>query len=113
MSKYVDFDKFLAENKQESIIIKFHGKELFIPSSIPAKTVLILLNQDEDKDISRKDVLEILTSIFSKEQFEFIVNSGISIVEMEQLIRMTISQYNAPVEGEKVQTEKEIEEGNF
>ena len=90
MTKYIDFDRYLAEKNNEEVIIKAFGRELKLPSEPRASVVVTLKSmrdkEGDDADIPAGQVLEICEATIGKEEMNSLLEEGISIVDLEWLM---------------------------
>lgn len=112
MSKYMDFDKFFKEKKNEKISFKMFGDKYLLPSSIPAIFMLELLRGEKEDELSMETVFKMMSALFGEKNFNKLVNKGLTIEQMEEIIMWTTKQYGVSIDeveegkGENFQQEK-------
>lgn len=98
MSRYHDFDVALAEEKREPVSFKRGGVKYILPSEMPA---IVMIRAERLKseygDQSRIPDKEWCDNIFGKlmgtEQYENLLESGISMDKLIDIQTWVLSQY--------------------
>lgn len=107
MSKYVDFDKFFKEKKGEKISFKMFGDVYKLPSSMPAMLMLELIRGEKEDELSAEAVFKMMSALLGEKNFNKLVDKGLTIDQMEDVITWVAEQYGVPV------NDSEEEAGNF
>lgn len=94
-SRHFDFDAFLAEKEKSGPTITIFGQVEELPPALPAiimvKTVRMMKAKQTEAQI--EDLLEMSYAIFGKERFESWLEKGLSVEDLNELIRRVIELY--------------------
>ena len=95
--KYVDFDAALSEAAEEPVVVRYHGRDWELFTSIPAKPVLQLLRlQGEGRsegDLSMREMVDFMAQLVPAEVLESWLDLGMTIDELGALLRIILSAY--------------------
>ena len=112
MSEFKDFDEALAEDAEVKITFKVGGRNYEAPTSLPAKVVLAQLKLSNDSGgIDQKNIGEWLAAVMGEEQFDQMLNDGISWIQLEKVLVFLLVQYGIIPDPEEVSEEGGEEEG--
>lgn len=94
MSKYFDFDQFMAEKEEKPVIIKIFGEEEELPASLPADIVLkvIAMQKNPEAVISESQLFEMATKIFG-DKLQKWCDKGLTVDGLEALVTNTFALY--------------------
>lgn len=101
MSKYVDFDKFFKEKKGETISFKMFGDNYKLPSSMPAMFMLELIRGEKEDELSPETIFKMMSALLGEDNFNKLVQKGLTIDQMEDVITWVAEQYGVPVDKEE------------
>ena len=109
--KFKDFDKFFKEKQEtkganERPSFKMYGKVFSISSSFKAKTVVELLRMQATKDVEPSLVLDMLEGLLGKEQLNELLDNGITMEQLEDIMMWCCDQTSGDIEDDS-------EDGNF
>lgn len=104
MAEFKDFDEALAEDADQKITFKVGGRNYEAPTSLPAKVVLAQLKLSNDEGgIDQKNIGEWLGAVMGEEQFNAMLEDGISWIQLEKVLVFLLVQYGViPDPDEKV-----------
>lgn len=94
--RVLDFDNFMAEKKQEPIIVRVFGKEYKVKPEIPAIVPVMMARANEEmneNDASRM-VLRAGDIMFGKGAIEELCDKGISVGNLGALIKQVFDMIN-------------------
>jgi hypothetical protein len=98
-----DFDQSWAERKTVSPKIRAFGKVYELPPNIPAKLILILTRlqktNNPNDEVPIKDLMEMLNLTIGKNNVEELMNSGLDMEQLEQLMEKVNDIYAKRVSG--------------
>lgn len=94
MSKFIDFDSFMEETKQEPVIIRIFGKDEELPASLPADIVLEIVrrNKNGEDSLSDADTFSMAERIFGGKLQEW-CDKGLTVDQLEALIVKVMAMY--------------------
>lgn len=94
MAEFKDFDEALAEDADEKIAFKVGGRTYEAPSSLPAKVVLAQLKLSNDEGgIDQRNIGEWLGAVMGEEQFNQMLEDGISWIQLEKVLVHLLVKY--------------------
>ena len=98
MGKYRDFDAFWAEKKKEPITFTVFGKKYDLPAEVPASLMLKVMrlqqNEGAGAAVSFETIEELLTGVLGKEQFNTLLESGIGMAQLSEVLDWIMDAYN-------------------
>jgi hypothetical protein len=104
MSKYRDFDAFWAEKDKDPITFTVFGKKYDLPAEVPASLMLKVMrlqqNEGNSAAVSFETIEELLTGILGKEQFKSLLESGIGMAQLTDVLDWIMSAYNGAEDAE-------------
>lgn len=93
MSRYRDFDAFFEEQENNPVQLKIFGETHNLPSSLPAIVMLKILRMQKEKTLNELEMMEMCMEIFGKKRFEKWLEKGLTVDQMQELIRWAFEQY--------------------
>ncbi len=111
--KFMDFDKFYKE-KKDNITIKIFNNNYVIPSSISAFVALKIakkMEQNPDMSLETTELFDFLNMIYGKEVIDEWVEKGITVGQLSDILVWTMQQYRGVSEEEDEQVKNEIPMG--
>lgn len=102
--RYRDFDEFWRSTEQIPIRFTVRGQSFELPPDIPAKaamTVAAIVGKygEAESDLSESDMLAILESIMGRDQWARLLDTGIGLGELEDVVRWAAAQYGIADQG--------------
>lgn len=98
---YKDFDKFFNEmNKKSPITIKLYGETWDLPSDLPASTMLTVMNA-KGRTLSEQEATRLAIDTVGKENFEEWCKRGMTMSQIEEIMRWVQQQHNGKQQGGK------------
>jgi len=97
MTKTIDFDQFRKERKKEGITIKAFGEDIELLPSPPLSSVLNIIEMQEEggvEELPAKQVKKSLQAMIGEEQFDNLIEKGMTVEESEWLITELWNKYN-------------------
>jgi hypothetical protein len=94
-ARYRDFDQAWSETAGEPIKFMAMGEEFSLPPEIPARVILKILRLSADKveDVSDDQAIDLALSILGKKQVDRLLELGISMDKLEQIVDWAMSEY--------------------
>ena len=90
MGKYKDFDKFIQAKEKEKISFKMFGKTWALPAELPVIVILKAMNAQEGDE---KEAFEMMEKLLGKKQFDKLIECGLTISQMTDLITWIMQVY--------------------
>lgn len=100
MSRFIDFDAFMEESKEEPVIIRIFGKDEELPASLPADIILNIVrkNQGGQQAMSDAETFEMAERIFGGKLAEW-CDKGLTVDQLEVLIVKVMAIYTSKRKG--------------
>lgn len=94
MSKFIDFDAFMEEAKEEPVVIRIFGKDEELPASLPADIILNIVrkNQSGQQAMSDAETFAMAERIFGGKLTEW-CEKGLTVDQLEALIMKVMAIY--------------------
>ena len=95
--RYIDFDAAIAESEEQPVVVHYKNRDWELFSSIPAKPVFKLLRLQAaaggTDTLGHAEMVTFLTELVPAGVLEAWLDSGISINDMADLLRLVIDAY--------------------
>lgn len=112
MSRYKDFDSFIAEQTGEPVRFKYKGVEFSLPSELPAIVPLTAARLQRDKTIVAQEKLAETTLTLAEgvfgSQLDSLLATGISINDLGNVINWVIEAYTNPNASTEIDEDEEL-----
>lgn len=94
--RFIDFDAFMQEAKEEPVIIRIFGEDEELPASMPADVVLsiIRMNSNPNKALSDEEVFNMAIRIFGDKLDKWCAK-GLTVDQLEVLITKVMGIYTS------------------
>lgn len=93
--KYMDFDAAWAELKEQpAATFTVKGKIFTLPPEVPAGAILeAMAMSDKNSAVAGSSVRKMLSSLLGDEQFDALLQTGISLPKLEDILSWALAQY--------------------
>ena len=93
MDKVLDFDRFLAEKRQETLTVRVYGQDYRIKKEIPALVPVLLARQaEEDAEEKGKVLLQAGDLMFGREAIDSFCRKGMSAEKLAELVEQVFAR---------------------
>lgn len=101
MSKFIDFDAFMQETKQEPIIIRIFGEDEELPASLPADIILEIIrkNKNGQSTMTDAETFGLAERIFGDKLTKW-CEKGLTVEQLEALIVKVMGIYTGKRKGQ-------------
>ena len=101
MEQLLDFDRFLAEVKQETLPVRVYGKVYRVRREVPAVLILTLaLSDRQDGTAMAKACLQAAQTLFGDDALTEFCRNGMSAAALCHLVEQTLSSILQPMQSE-------------
>ena len=108
--KFRDFDAFWSEKEDEPIRFRALGREYELPPSPRASLILELKGLRESKgmdaEVPEEQVVTLLEHLLGEEDVQELIDSGLTIQQLEDLLQWIGQQYGMISEDDEGDTKK-------
>lgn len=93
MDKMLDFDRFLAEKRQETLTVRVYGQDYRIKKEIPALVPVLLARQaEENAEEKGKVLLQAGDLIFGQDVIDGFCRKGMSAEKLAELVEQVFAR---------------------
>lgn len=105
MGKTLNFDKFIEEQKQETIRVTVLGHEYEVKNQIPAIIPVMMARAEVNKDAqaSQKMIMTAADAMFGKENIDAMCSNGLTTSQLAELVGELFKKINGPEDDEKAE----------
>ncbi len=98
-----DFDAYWREQEHEPLMVRVFGEDHELPPELKAAVIIKIVRMQVEgkKTVPEAEVLHLAEEIFGKERLDDWLEKGLTMSQLEDLIRWAMQQYSgrAAVEG--------------
>lgn len=100
MGKVLNFDLFMSEMRQETVLVVVHGKTYEVPAKIPAIVPLTMARAEKLADQSSRNaayvnaIFTAADALFGEKQMNAICAQGLSVDQLSALVQKTFNLIN-------------------
>ena len=93
MERALDFDRFLAERREEALTVRVYGEEYRVKKEIPALVpVLLARHAEDDPEKKGKVLLQAGDLMFGREVIDGFCRKGMSAEALSQLVEQVFAR---------------------
>lgn len=94
---YKNFDDSWTKKSKKPIELQAYGEKFKLPAELPAKFAIkinrLMLEDRKDEELKNQEMLDLVTTLFAKDDLERLLESGISINELGEIVQWACDQY--------------------
>lgn len=104
MSKFFDFDQFWKETQTDEPgpVIRVFGEDVELPKDLPAAVPIraLRLQAMGSGEIPAEEIVHLADVLFGREQLDKWLSEGLTMAQLGDLIRHSMTLYRSDEEGE-------------